>query len=131
MGIYVKTVYAHGQAAEKGTLKEGWCIIRKIFYFVEHLIIKFKFIGDEILSVNGKSLQGLRHNEAIVIFKSIKTGEVHILVGRRINRQRKSTIDANPPTPPLPPSSPLAAADNLNSNITINSDRITISNGNI
>lgn len=23
MGIYVKTVYAHGQAAEKGTLREG------------------------------------------------------------------------------------------------------------
>lgn len=23
MGIYVKTVYAHGQAAQKGTLREG------------------------------------------------------------------------------------------------------------
>ncbi|XP_055691985.1 pro-interleukin-16-like [Lutzomyia longipalpis] len=61
IGIYVKTIYSHGQAAEKGTLKEG----------------------DEILSVNGKTLQGLSHQEAIDVFKSIKTGDVVMLFGRR------------------------------------------------
>ncbi|GAB0097232.1 PDZ domain-containing protein [Sergentomyia squamirostris] len=61
IGIYVKTIYSHGQAAEKGTLKEG----------------------DEILSVNGKSLQGLSHQEAIDVFKSIKMGDVVMLLGRR------------------------------------------------
>lgn len=70
MGIYVKTVYAHGQAAEKGTIKEG----------------------DEILSVNGTAFQGLRHNEAIQLFKSIKTGEMHILLGRRLPKPSSTPI---------------------------------------
>lgn len=43
-----------------------------------------KLSGDEILSVNGQTLQGMRHNDAIVLFKSIKTGEVHMLLGRRL-----------------------------------------------
>lgn len=72
MGIYVKTIYGHGQAAEKGTLKEG----------------------DEILSVNGKPLQGLSHQEAITVFKTIKSGDVLILVGRR-NIRRKPTNETS------------------------------------
>lgn len=68
MGIYVKTIYPNGQAAEKGTLKEG----------------------DEILSVNSKPLQGLSHQEAITVFKSIKSGDVVILVGRRNLRRRSN-----------------------------------------
>ncbi|XP_055299285.1 uncharacterized protein LOC129566918 isoform X2 [Sitodiplosis mosellana] len=78
MGIYVKTVYAHGQAAEKGTLKEG----------------------DEILVVNGKSLQGMKHDEAINVFKSIKTGDVVILIGRRLpkNRNKNESIDSTTTT---------------------------------
>ncbi|XP_063708715.1 probable cyclin-dependent serine/threonine-protein kinase DDB_G0292550 [Culicoides brevitarsis] len=64
--IFVKTIYPHGQAAEKGTLKEG----------------------DEILSVNGKPFQGLTHQEAINVFKHIKSGEVVIMIGRR-NMRRK------------------------------------------
>ncbi|XP_050095071.1 uncharacterized protein LOC126577461 [Anopheles aquasalis] len=67
MGIYVKTIYPNGQAAEKGTLHAG----------------------DEILSVNGKAFQGLSHQEAINVFKGIKTGEVTILIGRRNNSRRK------------------------------------------
>ncbi|XP_049547465.1 uncharacterized protein LOC125958264 [Anopheles darlingi] len=67
MGIYVKTIYPNGQAAEKGTLHAG----------------------DEILSVNGKAFQGLSHQEAINVFKGIKTGEVTILIGRRNNNRRK------------------------------------------
>ncbi|XP_052898803.1 uncharacterized protein LOC128305408 [Anopheles moucheti] len=69
MGIYVKTIYPNGQAAEKGTLQAG----------------------DEILSVNGKAFQGLSHQEAINVFKAIKTGEVVILIGRRNNRRKLET----------------------------------------
>ncbi|GFG37701.1 hypothetical protein Cfor_11778, partial [Coptotermes formosanus] len=61
MGIFVKTVFHSGQAAEEGSLKEG----------------------DEILAVNGMSLQGLTHSEAITVFKNIKSGEVLLHVGRR------------------------------------------------
>lgn len=46
-------------------------------------------LGDEILVVNGKSLQGLKHDEAINVFKSIKTGDVLILIGRRMPKVRK------------------------------------------
>ena len=46
------------------------------FFFV-------KFLGDEILSVNGHSTQGLSHSEAIAIFKGIRTGKVNIHVARR------------------------------------------------
>ncbi|XP_053676134.1 uncharacterized protein LOC128726352 [Anopheles nili] len=69
MGIYVKTIYPNGQAAEKGTLQAG----------------------DEILSLNGKAFQGLSHQEAINVFKAIKTGEVVILIGRRNNRRKLET----------------------------------------
>ena len=48
-----------------------------IYYFF------VKFLGDEILSVNGHSTQGLSHSEAIAIFKGIRTGKVNIHVARR------------------------------------------------
>ncbi|XP_058118444.1 uncharacterized protein LOC131288597 [Anopheles ziemanni] len=69
MGIYVKTIYPNGQAAEKGSLHAG----------------------DEILSVNGTAFQGLSHQEAINVFKGIKAGEVVILIGRRNNRRKLET----------------------------------------
>lgn len=47
-------------------------------------------LGDEILVVNGKALQGMRHDEAINVFKSIKTGDVIIMIGRRVPKVRKS-----------------------------------------
>lgn len=40
--------------------------------------------------VNGKSLQGMKHEEAIAVFKSIKTGDVQILIGRRMAKIRKT-----------------------------------------
>lgn len=68
IGIYVKSIFQQGQAAENGILKEG----------------------DEIISVNGNSLQSLTHNEAISLFKNIKSGEVFIEIARRENYQRRS-----------------------------------------
>ena len=61
IGIFVKTVLAEGQAADGGKLMEG----------------------DEILSVNGQTLTGLSHNEAISVFKRIRTGEVVLQIVRR------------------------------------------------
>ncbi|XP_057323231.1 uncharacterized protein LOC130666354 [Microplitis mediator] len=67
MGIYVKTVFPNGQAADLGTVKEG----------------------DEILSINSKPLHGMTHAEAIAEFKGIKTGDVILHVGRRVSRRKK------------------------------------------
>lgn len=47
--------------------------------------------------MNGKPLQGMKHDEAINVFKSIKTGDVLILIGRRMPKIRKTT-DTNDTT---------------------------------
>ncbi|KAL8203144.1 UNVERIFIED_CONTAM: hypothetical protein K2H54_041930 [Gekko kuhli] len=48
--IYVKTVFAKGAAAEDGRLKRG----------------------DQIIAVNGQSLEGVTHEEAVAILKRTK-----------------------------------------------------------
>merc|ERR1711983_760574 len=67
MGIFVKTIFPVGQAADDGSLKEG----------------------DEVLSVNGMSVLGMSHSEAISIFKNIKTGPVTMMVTRRDASHRR------------------------------------------
>lgn len=94
--IFVKTIYPHGQAAEKGSLKEGnefkLAFGLNVFLTNSSLILFLIYLtGDEILSVNGKAFQGLTHQEAINVFKNIKTGEVVILVGRRNVRRKLET----------------------------------------
>ncbi|XP_066598357.1 uncharacterized protein [Prorops nasuta] len=79
MGIYVKTVFPNGQAADLGTVKEG----------------------DEILSINSKPLHGMTHAEAIAEFKAVKMGEVVLHVGRRINKKKRDSLTL-PPTAPAP-----------------------------
>jgi len=61
MGIFVKTIFAVGQAIDQGTLKEG----------------------DEVLAVNGLALQGMSHSEAISVFKNIRLGKVVLHLARR------------------------------------------------
>jgi C-terminal processing protease CtpA/Prc len=72
MGIFVKSIFPGGQAAEMGTLKEG----------------------DEILSVNGRGVQGLSHEEAIAEFRNIKSGAVLIYLARRqLVARRRDSVD--------------------------------------
>merc|ERR1711953_1165228 len=61
MGIFVKTIFPEGQAAEKPGLREG----------------------DEILSINGQVLQGMTHGQAISVFKNIRMGAVSLHIARR------------------------------------------------
>lgn len=67
LGIFVKTIFRTGQAAEDGKLAEG----------------------DEILAINGTPLQGRTHAEAINLFKLVKNGQVMLHVGRRDQLQKR------------------------------------------
>ena len=64
-------------------------------------LIKLLCSGDEILSINGLSVQGLSHREAISIFKTIKAGIVTIHIARRdsgLATNRCSLALLQPPT---------------------------------
>nr|XP_023013078.1 uncharacterized protein LOC111503089 isoform X2 [Leptinotarsa decemlineata] len=71
IGIYVKTIFPNGQAADSGTLREG----------------------DEILAVNSKPLHGASHGEAINVFKQIRTGSVLLHIGRRVTKKTRDKVN--------------------------------------
>lgn len=65
LGIYVKSVFPGGQAAEAGgRLREG----------------------DELVMLNGEPFEGLSHAEAIAAFKRVKQGDVVLRIARRTNK---------------------------------------------
>lgn len=68
MGIFVKDIMTGGQAAEEGTLK----------------------VGDEILAINGISMDGLTHAKALQTFKAAKAGKMVLYVGRRDPTHKRS-----------------------------------------
>ena len=49
--------------------------------------------GDEIFSVNGRSVAGLTHSEAIGIFKETKVGAIQVTIGRRETTKKTVTMD--------------------------------------
>ncbi|XP_043516570.1 uncharacterized protein LOC122532126 isoform X2 [Frieseomelitta varia] len=72
MGIFVKDIMAGGQAAEEGTLK----------------------VGDEILAINGISMDGLTHAKALQTFKMAKAGKMVLYVGRRDPTHKRYIIQS-------------------------------------
>ena len=53
------------------------------------------FAGDEIFSVNGRSVAGLTHSEAIGIFKETKVGSIQVTLGRRETKQKIVQIEGD------------------------------------
>lgn len=61
LGIFIKSILPKGQAIENGLLKAG----------------------DEVLAVNGHVCHDLTHQDAIKLFKSVKSGEIVLNICRR------------------------------------------------
>lgn len=61
LGIFIKSIMPNGQAVESGLLRAG----------------------DEILAVNGQVCHDLTHQDAVRLFKSIKSGEIVLNICRR------------------------------------------------
>ncbi|XP_043261883.1 uncharacterized protein LOC122402826 [Colletes gigas] len=72
MGIFVKDIMAGGQAADDGTLR----------------------VGDEILAINGISMNGLTHARALQTFKAAKPGKMIFHVGRRDPTHKRYIIQS-------------------------------------
>lgn len=72
MGIFVKGIMPTGQAAEDGTLR----------------------IEDEILAVNGISLDGMTHAKVLQVFKNAKPGKLILHIGRRDPSHKRLALKA-------------------------------------
>ncbi|KAL1493315.1 hypothetical protein ABEB36_011393 [Hypothenemus hampei] len=68
LGIFIKTIMVNGQAAEDGRLKAG----------------------DEILAVNGQVCHDISHADAVLLFKSVKSGPITLHICRRKRSSRNS-----------------------------------------
>ncbi|XP_050313414.1 uncharacterized protein LOC126748312 [Anthonomus grandis grandis] len=68
LGIFIKTIMVNGQAAEDGRLKAG----------------------DEILAVNGQVCHDISHADAVLLFKSVKSGPITLRICRRKKSRNSS-----------------------------------------
>ncbi|XP_006905377.2 pro-interleukin-16 [Pteropus alecto] len=75
IGIYVKTIFAEGAAAADGRLQEG----------------------DEILELNGESMGGLTHQDALQKFKQAKKGLLTLTVRTRLTAPHSLSSPLSPP----------------------------------
>ncbi|XP_006870979.1 PREDICTED: pro-interleukin-16 isoform X2 [Chrysochloris asiatica] len=75
IGIYVKTIFAGGAAAADGRLQEG----------------------DEILELNGESMSGLTHQDALQKFKQAKKGLLTLTVRTRLTAPHSGSSHLSPP----------------------------------
>ncbi|XP_054445020.1 pro-interleukin-16 [Pteronotus mesoamericanus] len=89
IGIYVKTIFAGGAAAADGRLQEG----------------------DEILELNGDSMAGLTHQDALQKFKQAKKGLLTLTVRTRLTAPHSLSGHLSPPLCCSLSSSACAAAD--------------------
>ena len=90
IGIYVKSIFPNGQAV--GLLKEGK---KDHNWTFGDIIFMYFFSGDEIFTVNGQSVAGLTHAQAINMFKETKVGSIQVTLGRRepkktVGKEKKS-----------------------------------------
>ncbi|XP_025077155.1 multiple PDZ domain protein-like isoform X2 [Pomacea canaliculata] len=75
MGIFVRRIFPSGAIADDGNMKEG----------------------DEILQLNGESLQGLTHKQVIAMFRSLRQGPVTLVF-----RSRRASATPSPCHSPSP-----------------------------
>lgn len=65
--------------------------LKLVIFFKSLIFICFVFffqIGDEIIAINGRKVEGLSHADVVLMFREVRRGAINITLGRKLPKDQ-------------------------------------------